>query len=101
MLAGEVEEGTFYTARVRLFDSNSVRSVELGHVVHDQAVADLCAVLDLDGVDRRATELNGDALRFAGIRQHAEDADRVARLAEARTGDEQHVAQTLELDRAV
>src|SRR5215467_12831296 len=101
MLAGGVIEGTFYVARSRLLDAYSVGSVELRHVVHDQAVADLRAALDLDRVDRGAAQLHGDALRFAGIGQYAENPHRVPRLAEARPRDEEHVAEPLELDRAV
>src|SRR5690348_1831436 len=97
MLGGE----GWWMRFVELLDSYAVGIVERRHVRDDHAVADVQAVLDLDRIDRRASEADGDARRFALVGNDLEDPDRAVRLAEARPRDVHDVVEALELDRAV
>src|SRR6185369_9185235 len=83
-------------SRARLaLQLHSFEGIVLGHIRQDDLVARVQSLDDLDGVDRRATELHLRRDRLAA-RLHLEDRHRAVLLAEGRTADEDDVLQLFE-----
>src|SRR5205809_6054800 len=81
-------------------DSEPVKRVPGRHVGEDHAITDLQAILNLDGVDRRAAQPHLNPNRFA-VGQPFKHGYCAIGLAIGWTADVKHVGEAFDLDRAV